>query len=831
MIDRSDPRLVNRLRIFVSASAVFTVVTGLSALAGWKLHIAALETWIAAPIRIVPNAAACLLLLGVSLWLQRTETETKTNEDRQSFQEIRQFAGQSAAAVVCLVGLLTLAEHVWGWDFRLDRLLVVVPAAETIPGARPGLMATITALNLLLLGPALLLLNWKPRRADWPSQFLALGTAILSAFSLSALLLQPTASGIMMALPTALTFFVLACGLLCARPGWALNGLLVRQSAGARLFRKALPAALLVLSLIGWSISKALLSEAHFTSVEAGLLAILCGALLVGFTWIAFIVDRSDALNAKLEQRVAERTAALQSEVSERTLAQQALKESLITKEAALKDLADQKFALDQHSIVAVTDLAGTITSVNDKFCAISQYSREELIGRNHRIVNSGYHSKEFFQHMYHTIGDSQVWHGEIRNRAKDGSIYWLDATIVPLLDENGRPRQYIAIRTDITERKLAEEIRERLAAVVEGSNDAIISKTLDGTITAWNSGAERLFGYTAAEAVGRPVCMLFPPELAPEESGILARIARGQRVESFETVRLRKDGTRVDVSATISPIRNSSGEIVGASKIARDITGRKQAEKRLAGQAEELARSNADLEQFAYVASHDLQEPLRMVAAYTQLLAERYRGQLDQNADKFIGYACEGALRMQAVIQDLLSFSRVGRAEFAPQEVNCDAAIEEVLLILGPAIRESGAVITRSSLPVVWADHSQMVQVFQNLIGNAIKFRGKEAPKISAHAERSGAQWLFSIADNGIGIAPEQAEQIFVVFQRLHSRTEYPGNGIGLAICKKIIERSGGRIWVESLPTQGSVFKFTLPAESVAKPEPIAAKASTHGH
>ena len=370
-------------------------------------------------------------------------------------------------------------------------------------------------------------------------------------------------------------------------------------------------------------------------------------------------------------------------------------------------ELADQKFALDQHSIVAVTDVQGTITYVNQNFCAISQYAREELLGQNHRLINSGYHPKEFFQQMYQTIAAGQVWSGEIRNQAKDGSFYWVDATIVPFLGSDGKPRQYVAIRADITERKRAEEEVQKLNA------------------------------------------------------------ALNQRVE-------------------------------------------------------ELARSNAELEQFAYIASHDLQEPLRMVASYTQLLAERYRGKLDENADKFIGYASEGALRMQTLIQDLLAFSRVGRNVAARANVDCNTAIDEVLLNLDPAIQESGALVSHTPLPpLVWVDRSQLIQLFQNLIGNAIKFRGKEPPIISIEAKEANGQWMFSVKDNGIGIAQESAANIFVVFQRLHTRIEYPGNGIGLAICKKIVERNGGKIWVEAQPGGGSIFNFTLPCEDPNEPGP----------
>jgi signal transduction histidine kinase len=239
----------------------------------------------------------------------------------------------------------------------------------------------------------------------------------------------------------------------------------------------------------------------------------------------------------------------------------------------------------------------------------------------------------------------------------------------------------------------------------------------------------------------------------------------------------------------------------------------RREAEEELGKKVKELARSNQDLEQFAYVASHDLQEPLRMVAAYTQLLAEKYKGKLDEQADKYIHYAVDGATRMQTLVQDLLAFSRSGREGTEMSETDCKVAAQQAVLNLEAAVRDSQAKITYEALPAVHANPAQLRQVFQNLIGNAIRFRKAAVPEIKIAAQKEHGEWIISVSDNGIGIPPEHVKGIFVIFHRLHTREEYPGNGIGLAICKRIIERHGGRIWVESEEGVGTTFKFSLPA------------------
>jgi light-regulated signal transduction histidine kinase (bacteriophytochrome) len=255
--------------------------------------------------------------------------------------------------------------------------------------------------------------------------------------------------------------------------------------------------------------------------------------------------------------------------------------------------------------------------------------------------------------------------------------------------------------------------------------------------------------------------------------------------------------------------------KLVTASRdeLNREILERKKAEEERNRVMAELVRSNKELEQFAYVSSHDLQEPLRMVASFTELLAKRYQDKLDKEANEFIAYAVEGARRMQALIEDLLVYSRVTTRAHPFSEVNAESALDETLANLKLTIDENRVQVTRDALPMVFADHAQLIQLFQNLLANAIKFKGERAPQIHISCQEKAKEWEFCLRDNGIGIAKGDYERIFVIFQRLHTRGEYPGTGVGLAVCKKIVERHGGRIWVESEFGKGSAFYFTLPA------------------
>jgi two-component system, sensor histidine kinase and response regulator len=358
-------------------------------------------------------------------------------------------------------------------------------------------------------------------------------------------------------------------------------------------------------------------------------------------------------------------------------------------------------------------------------------------------------------------------------------------------------------------------ESSRRHHQIIETALDAFVGMDSSGLITDWNAQAERTFGWSRSEAIGRTVSEVIIPHRYREahKQGLRHFYDTGTGPllnERIEITALHRDGHEFPIELAISPLQ--WGERRHFAAFVRDVTERKQAQLELGRKVEELARSNAELEQFAYVASHDLQEPLRMVASYTQLLARRYSGKLDADADEFIGFAVDGATRMQTLIQDLLYYSRVTTKGQSLQTTSAEAVCGDALGNLRKSIEDSNALVSVGPLPAVLADATQLTQLFQNLIGNAIKYRDHRRPEIRIGAKSEGDLALFSIEDNGIGIEPQYFDRIFQMFQRLHTRSEYSGTGIGLALCRKIVERHGGRIWLESRPGQGSTFLFTIP-------------------
>ncbi|MGC1616536.1 MAG: PAS domain S-box protein, partial [Candidatus Acidiferrum sp.] len=447
-------------------------------------------------------------------------------------------------------------------------------------------------------------------------------------------------------------------------------------------------------------------------------------------------------------------------------------------------------------------------------------YRRDELVGQKVKnIIPEGF-AERLLADGTRSAAEAlaqQIGTGiELIARRKNGSEFPIEIMLSPL--ESAEGTLVTAAIRDISVRRAAEkhlaQMEGRYRGLLEAAPDAMVVVNQGGAIVLLNVQAEKQFGYSRDELIGQKVKNIIPEGFAERlvadalrsvEEALAQQIGTG-----IELTGRRKDQSEFPIEIMLSPLESTEGILVTAA--VRDITTRKKAEADLLNKVEELNRSNEELGQFAYIASHDLQEPLRMVASYTQLLSKRYKGKLDSDADEFIAFAVDGASRMQRLILDLLAYSRVGTKGKDLLEISSEETLQQALINLRGAIAESGALVTHDRLPQVLADEMQLVQLFQNLVGNAIKYQNRGIPKVHISAARNGGmKWMFSVKDNGLGIDSQYFERIFGMFQRLHKREEFAGTGIGLAICKKIVERHGGTISVESQPGQGSTFRFAL--------------------
>ena len=450
------------------------------------------------------------------------------------------------------------------------------------------------------------------------------------------------------------------------------------------------------------------------------------------------------------------------------------------------------------------------VLAVNDACCRLFGYSPEELIGRSTTSLGLWENPADRLAAVEELQRTGHLTAREATVRVRSGEIHTVIVAIEPI-SWKGMPC-FISSLFDITDRKIAErqlqENERKYRELVQNANSAIIRWKSDGTIVFFNEFAQAFFGYRPEEIIGQPVGILVPQ--TDSTGGDLSTLVQSivDHPEQFVNVvneNICSDGRRVWMAWTNKPIYDEHGRAAEILAVGLDITERKRME-------DELLRSNAELEQFAYVASHDLQEPLRTVSGMVQLLQQRYQGKLDERADEYIGHAVDGSNRMQQLINDLLDFSRVERKGNPFKTTDMNHILQMALASLHVAIAESGAQITSDPLPTVMADAGQLTQVLQNLIGNAIKFRGEEPLKVHVGAEKIENGWQFAVRDNGIGIDPQYFERVFLIFQRLHTRSKYPGTGIGLALCKKIIERHGGRMWIQSEVKHGATFFFTIP-------------------
>ena len=619
----------------------------------------------------------------------------------------------------------------------------------------------------------------------------------------------------------------------------------------------------------------------------------------------------------------------------------------------SLKDLSDIKFALDKAAIVAMTDAKGIITYVNDKFCELSQYSTEELIGKTHNIINSGYHPQEFFKDLWSTISRGKIWHGEIKNRAKDGTYYWVDTVIVPFLNDQGKPFQYLAIRFDISERKRAEEAlwetNQTLQALIQAAPVSIDIVDPQGNVKLWNPAAEKMFGWSEQEVLGHRLPMI-PLESWDDFQRFLHISLQERKVcTGLEGQRLKKDGSMIDVSLYTAPLHDAKGNIIGHMGIITDITERKRAEEELQksynllqaviestpdailvkdlqgrylminsavasiqgkpksailgrddselfglemglpimetdhrimarGETEiieediliggslrtylstksvwqdapgnvigliviarditerkrtereirelnqnlecrviertaELEAANKELEAFSYSVSHDLRAPLRGIDGFSQTLLERYVDKLDEKGKHYLQRIRAGTQRMGELIDDLLMLSRVTRSEMHRTKVDLSALAQEIAAELRETQPERQVEFAIAPGLVVNGDARLLRVMLENLLNNAWKFTSN---RIQTCIEfnvilQVDARVAYFVRDNGAGFNMAYANKLFGAFQRLHSTTQFPGTGIGLATVQRIIHRHGGRVWAEGAVEQGATFYFTL--------------------
>ena len=497
---------------------------------------------------------------------------------------------------------------------------------------------------------------------------------------------------------------------------------------------------------------------------------------------------------------------------------------------------------------IIVWDPSFKITRFNHAFERLTGLRAAEALGEQLDTLFPEESRDASLEYISRTLSGERWEVVEIPIKKVDGSVRTVLWNSANIYDKDGTTVvATIAQGQDITERKQAEEAlretKDYLENLIDYANAPIIVWDTSFRITRFNHAFERLTGLDTLEVQGKPLDILFPEESKEDSLKYIKRALSGERWEVVDIPILRTDGSIRTVLWNSANIYDKAS-VVATIAQGQDITERKLAEEglrkardeleqrvqertadlikasmelearaaELAKKTEDLTRSNSELEQFAYVASHDLQEPLRMISSYVQLLSRRYEGKLDKDADDFIAYAVEGTKRMQQLINDLLAYSRVGTRGKPPAPADFEDVFSEAMANLKIATEEAGAIVTHDQLPTAMADRLQMVQLFQNLIGNAIKFRGKETPQVHVSARQKEENWVFLVKDNGIGIDPQFYDRIFTIFQRLHGREEYPGTGIGLAVSKKIVERHGGRIWLESGPGKGTTFYFTVP-------------------
>jgi PAS domain S-box-containing protein len=769
MIDagqRPDPEAVARvvgLRLAAHVAAVVVAAAGVVVLLGWALDLDLLKRLATAEGPVKPSSGVAFVLSGAALWLL-------AHGDMHPRLRI------AAAAAVSAIGVLTLSDYVFGFD---------AVASLTVASWDPGRMSPNAAAAFLLAGGSLALGRVRLGRF-WAADVLGfaagcIGLVALVGHAVAAPAYYRVGGFAVLSVPSAVCFVLLGGGILLSVPKRGASRLLVSDGPGGALVRWLLPVALftpLLVGLVRWQGQVAGLWEG-----QAGMLLLLLSSMtaMAVITWFyARSLDRADA-----ERRAAE---------------------SVTRRLAALVDSSDDA--------IVSGDLDATVLTWNRGAEHLFGYTVEEAVGSHGGLLLSPERRDEVPALLDQIRRGEAVDDFQTVCLRKDGTRVDVEMTLSPIRDGAGEVTGISSIARDVTERRRADE-RERLQAEIALNIEegVCLVRASDRELLWANARFHEVFGYAGDALKGRSLAILEPADLTLEETGsaerVVERLEREGRAE-YDVRSVREDGREIWCHVRASAYDHPEHGRVWLA-IQDDVTEARRLERERGEALTELERSNAELEQYASVASHDLGEPLRVVSGFVQLLQRRYEGRLDEDADRFIAATVNGVDRMQAIIDALLAYSRVGRAEVAREQVDVARIAHGAITALQAQIDETRAEVRVRELPIVRGDDVLLGQVLQNLISNAVKFRDGPDPVVEITAELGRGEWVIAVADNGAGIDPRNATRVFEMFQRGHG-SERPGIGIGLAMCKRIVQKHGGRIWAESRAAGGTVMRFSVP-------------------
>ncbi len=785
MVHMRDERLITLLQQTSRWAGVAAIAVGCMVIVAWQFEVEMIKRVLPGQAAMNPLAAIAFILSGISLLL---------SHPRYVFSLVNPVRTVLACLIVG-IGATRLLEIALNITIGLDQLLFtdrLASPAEPMPNHMPP----NAALAFLFLGTSLALLGLRSRYNFLAAQSLALLVGAIALLTIvgyifGASTLARVAHFMPIPLNTALLFLVMSLGVICARPESGLMHILTRTSTGGILARRLIIVAFAVPFALGTLWFAGERAGYYDTRLEMALFTVSTMVVFALFVlWTGNVIHRIDSERRRVEEE--------------------------------FRDLYNNA-PCGYHSLGE----NGYFVQINNTELAWLGYARDEVVGVKRFLdVITPESQAVFYQNFPIFKEQGHIENVEFEMLRKDGTTFPALLTASAIKDAEGRFVQSRSTIFDITLRKQAMAAIKRLAAIVDSTDDAIVGKTLDGVITSWNRGAERIYGYTADEMVGRPIATLAPEGHKNEILANLSRIRSGERITYYQTRRQRKDGRVIDVSLTISPIMNERGEVVGAASITRDITEQKEAEERirklneaLEQQAAELQEINKQLEAFSYSVSHDLRAPLRAIDGFSKLLVEEYGKQLDEEGRRLLTVIQTNTRQMGQLIDDLLAFSRISRTELRGQEISMTKLVRAVADELLHRRPDRTVELALNDLPPAWGDPAMVKQVVVNLLSNAIKFtapRG-DAARIEIGGERNGDMCQYSVRDNGVGFDMRFAEKLFGVFQRLHSLKEFEGMGIGLAIVHRVVTRHGGMVTADSDPQRGTTFTFTLPSRSIS--------------